>query len=321
MSIQFTPRSFGLGNVLPFGWEPYPGKWGGKIIGHEFTMVGTFKLKSKWIFGKSKHIASSLPALQWREREYWWEGASNGGWTYKGCNDKGDLYRSSPSSLTWGGFKQSRISDVRNENWIEIPGSDVRPASLHRKLLSLKQQQLVAIANSDVKSVKTSPAYKALQRQSQQIKGKYNESKIEMWWAIASKLATNNRELPCAALDRPGIALSGGSGQSGGNFRSRTTASTRRRVLQFDLSMTGFSTHFTATQILETKDGKPSISKFIIPGKPDEWVLSIPDPYLAYWRSRLNQANVEDQTFELESQSKVNQWTQWVARLQNKGLV
>jgi len=111
------------------------------------------------------------------------------------------------------------------------------------------------------------------------------------------------------------MAISGGSGRSGGGFTSLTTNASRRRILQFDLGMVGSATRFTATQVLETIDAKPSISKFIIPGMTDDWCKNVPDRYLAYWRSRLNSANVEDQTNGLESISTVQSWEDWVKHI------
>jgi hypothetical protein len=117
------------------------------------------------------------------------------------------------------------------------------------------------------------------------------------------------------------MAMSGGSGRSGGGFVSLTTSPSRRRILQFDLAIVGRPRSFTATQVLETIDGKPSISKFIIPGKDDHWCKNIPDRYLEYWRSRLNPANVLDQTTELESDGTVQAWENWVEGLRKKNLV
>lgn len=78
------------------------------------------------------------------------------------------------------------------------------------------------------------------------------------------------------------------------------------------MGIEGHAERFTATQILETRDGRPSISKFIVPGLPREWFMNIPEDYLAYWRSRLNLANVEDQTYTLEPRAKVEEWLKWV---------
>lgn len=317
MSIKFEIVSFELGNVLPYGWPPFLGKWSGTIMGHEFTMVGVIKLKSEWKMKKGKHI-NDLSALQWREKEFWFEGTSGGGWIYKGETNKGDLYQSNPTSVTWGGFGQEK-TDVRNYTWISIPGCNIH-STLQNKLLTPLQRGYLTTANSDIQSVKISRDYTRLQRQAN-VRGKRNESEIKMWWLIADKLADKKRMLPCIALDRPGMALSGGSGQSGGGFTSLTTSPTRRRVLQFDLGIVGYGQRFTATQVLETIDGKPSISKYIIPGQDDNWCKNIPDSYLEYWRSRLNPSNVEDQTYILEPQGTIENWSQWVENLKKKNLI
>lgn len=273
-------------------------------MGHEFTMVGVFKLTNNWSF-RTKRDMFTLPALIWKEKEFWWERNTSGGWDYKGETDKGDLYQSAPGSPTWGGFAQGK-TDVRSHNWVSAPGSDIR-TELHTKLFSPSHQSLVNQAKADIALAKQSKTYRQLEAQAN-IRGRRNESELAQWWYLAEKLGTLNRKLPCAALDRPGMALSGGSGQSGGGFVSKTTSPSRRRVLQFDLGMVGSATRFTATQVLETQDANPTISKYIIPGQTDDWCKNIPEEYLAYWRTKLNTANVEDQTTDLEPESALTTW-------------
>jgi len=100
MSIKFENVSFNLGGVLPYGWEPFLGKFGGSIMGHEFTMVGTFKILKHWKMSKGKTV-KDLPLLQWKEKEFWYEGNEGGAsWVYKGETDKGDLYLTAPNSPT-----------------------------------------------------------------------------------------------------------------------------------------------------------------------------------------------------------------------------
>lgn len=306
MSIKLELKSFELGGVAPYGWAPFPGKFNGTIMGHEFTMVGTFKLKAQnSLFGKNAQTLDSLPTLSWREREFWWERNSSGGWDFKGETDKGDLYLSSPGSPTWGGFAQG-VTDIRDQHYLMNPGYNI-DQTLRNKLLTPGQLGLVSAAGAVLMSIKTSSKYKELEKL-KNMPGKRNETETKMAWLVAEKLAEKQLQIPVAALDRPGMALSGGSGQSGGGFKSGSTAPSRRRVLQFDLGITGLGTRFTATQILETQDSKPSISKFIIPGQTDSWCKAIPDKYLEYWRGKLNATDVYDQTTDLEDESVVDQW-------------
>jgi len=321
MSITFELVSFELGGVLPFGWQPFVGKYGVGTIGHEFSMVGTFKIKSGWEMKRGKRV-SNLPALEWREKEFWYQGNLEGTeWTYKGETDKGDLYQSNPKSPTWGGFNQSGSTDPRRHGWVDNPGQDVN-SKLHDKLLTPLQRLMVNTGKSDLIQLKATQPYKdafALHNTS----GNYNKGQLKMWWMAAEHLGhrTRYRNLPCIAVDRPGIALSGGSGASGGGFVSKASGVTRRRILQFDLGIVGNGQRFTATQVLESINGKPSISKFIIPGKDDNWCRNVPDRWLAYWRSRLNSMNVEDQTTEYEGESTIIAWEKWVEQLEKKGLV
>lgn len=315
MSIKFELAAFELGAVLPYGWGNFPGKWNGTIMGHEFTMIGVFKVVSKWDFSKGKS-ATTLPSLRWAEREFWWEGDGLGGWTYKGATDKGDLYTTAPASPTWGGFAQGKTEPFMQE-WVSRPGFGIA-SELRTKLLSPSQQLMVQAAENALRLVKTSLSYTQLQTEKSTARGKRGlEIDNDLWFLCAEKIADKKLKMPCAALDRPGMALSGGSGKSGGGYISKSTSPTRRRALQFDLGIVGNGARFTATQILETCNGKPSISKFIIPGKSDEWVKNIPEDYLAYWRSRLNMNNIHDQDNQLESQETINAWVDW-CKLMNR---
>ncbi|MES2188090.1 MAG: hypothetical protein V4505_26300 [Pseudomonadota bacterium] len=314
MPLKLKLKSFSLGNVLPYGWAPFPGKFGGGIMGHEFTMVGIFELVSEWSFSNSRQIFT-LPLLEWREKEFWWERNGSGEWIYLGETDKGDLYQTAPGSPTWNGFAQGK-NDVRDHTWISKPGSDIAK-TLHMKLFSSAQQGLIATAEGQVATLKGGKKYRDLDAQAN-IQGKRNLSEQSQWWLIAENFASKHTQLPCAALDRPGMAKSGGSGASGGGFKSLTTSASRRRVLQFDLGIQGSATRFSATQVLETNNTEPSISKFIIPGMSDDWVKAIPEEYLAYWRSTLNKDNVEDQDTMLESPELVDAFrpepsTPWVS--------
>lgn len=306
MSIKLELQSFELGGIAPYGWEPLPGNWNGSIMGHEFTMVGVFKLSlQSSLIGKNVQTIDELPTLSWREREFWWEKNSSGSWDFKGETDKGDLYQGSPGSPTWGGFAQG-VTDVRGKMFLSDPGYNIKPL-LRGKLLTLEQAAMASAAGMVIQPLKASPKYKEYEKLSN-TPGKRDEGSLKLWWLVAEKLADKRLRIPVAALDRPGMALSGGSGQSGGGFTSGSTAASRRRVLQFDLGIAGQSKRFTATQILETQDAKPSISKFIMPGQSDDWCRSIPDKYLEYWRGKLNAADVYDQSHELEAEGVTDQW-------------
>ena len=315
MSIKLELQSFELGGIAPYGWEPHPGNWGGSIMGHEFTMVGVFKLSlQSSLIGKSTQTISDLPTLSWREREFWWERNASGSWDFKGETDKGDLYQSNPGSPTWGGFAQG-VTDVRDKMYLSEPGYNIKPL-LRGKLLTMEQAAMVSAAAMTIQPLKMQPKYKEYEKLAN-TPGKRDEGGLKLWWYVAEKLADKRLRIPVAALDRPGMALSGGSGASGGGFTSGSTAPSRRRVLQFDLGIAGLAKRFTATQILETQDAKPTISKFIVPGQSDDWCRNIPENYLAYWRGQLNASDVYVQTHELESESVVNQWVasqpKWVA--------
>lgn len=309
MAIKLKLKKFELGSVLPYGWAPYPGTLP-ETMGHEFTMVATFEFESSF-FGKN--VLFDLPRLNWREKEMWWELGGDGAWAYLGETDKGDLYTSAPNSPTWGGFAQN-INDIRGHGWIYEPGSPIGSA-VRSRLLNPAQQLEISNMTQELATLGRTKKLIDLELLEKK-QGKYNEARIAMAWARIEHFAQRHQPALCSALDRPGMALGGGSGRSGGGFVSKTTSRSRRRVLQFDLGIAGLPQRFTATQVLETQDAKPSISKFIIPGQSDDWCKAIPDDRLAYWRSKLNPDDSSDQDTKLEPQSVIDDYmktnTPWV---------
>ncbi len=181
------------------------------------------------------------------------------------------------------------------------------PNAARARLLSLTQNSIVNAQTLVIDALKKEKKYRDAQTLSTTPK-KRNEGETLMWWLTAERLAEKSQSVIVAALDRPGMAKSGGSGASGGGFTSKTTAPSRRRVLQFSLSVAGSAEIFTATQILETQNSVPSISKFLIPGQSDNWCQAIPDKYLAYWRGHLDLNNVYAQTTDLEAGNLVDLW-------------
>lgn len=125
MSIRFQLAYFRLGGILPYGWANFLGEFNGRIMGHEFTLVGGFRVVSyRQVLRRS---VQPLPHLRWSEREYWWQGRPDGSWEYMGENDKGDLYRSNPRSKTWGGFT-CYGPEPSDGLWLADPGLPVRSA-------------------------------------------------------------------------------------------------------------------------------------------------------------------------------------------------
>jgi hypothetical protein len=98
-------------------------------------------------------------------------------------------------------------------------------------------------------------------------------------------IATNGFEWTIAVTDRPAIGLAGGSGGGGGE--SLVTGNSRRRVIYFDLGFKGSPTRVSATQILESINGTPTIQKFFVPGI-SKAVADNPTN-LAHWRTQLAQ--------------------------------
>ncbi|MCO5547854.1 hypothetical protein L7F22_001306 [Adiantum nelumboides] len=79
-------------------------------------------------------------------------------------------------------------------------------------------------------------------------------------------IANNGFEWTLPAVhDTPALGLNPAAGSHGGGGQSLVTSNTRRRVIYFDLGFKGSPMRVSATQILETVDGKPTIVEFFHP--------------------------------------------------------
>jgi len=67
------------------------------------------------------------------------------------------------------------------------------------------------------------------------------------------------------AVDRPAIGLKPAAGSGGAAGGSLVTTNSRRRVLYFDLGFKGSQPRVTATLILESMNGRPTLHKFLVP--------------------------------------------------------
>jgi hypothetical protein len=94
-------------------------------------------------------------------------------------------------------------------------------------------------------------------------------------------IATNGFEWTIPIDDKPAIGLAGGSGGGGGE--SLVTGNSRRRVIHFDLGFKGNAARVSATQILETINGTPTIHKFFVPGISKDDADNVTK--LASWRT------------------------------------
>ncbi|MFD1968530.1 hypothetical protein SAMN06295900_103248 [Trinickia caryophylli] len=74
-------------------------------------------------------------------------------------------------------------------------------------------------------------------------------------------IARNGFEWDSRIADRPGMGVRGGN--RGGAGESLAVGPSRRRVVHFDLGFSGGSPRVRATQVLETRNGVPTIHKFI----------------------------------------------------------
>ncbi|CAM6083813.1 unnamed protein product [Calypogeia fissa] len=103
-------------------------------------------------------------------------------------------------------------------------------------------------------------------------------------------IANNGFEWTLSITDCPVMELNPKSG--GGESESLVTSNSWRRVMHFEVGFNGTSAKVTATQVLESIEGRPTIQKFFLPGISR--VVANDEQKLALWRSEFGQ---ENQTF------------------------
>ncbi|MBN2126064.1 MAG: hypothetical protein JW821_17330 [Deltaproteobacteria bacterium] len=268
------------------------GEYNGTVFGHEFDFSTIISLKKVKVFKKGKHWLD-VPTLEWREDIHWWEPTGGIGtgddlvWHYRG-NTPVDMFALAPGSKTMFSWNwQATLND--HPRWLKMD-YDIRDNRVKPKVGLDKWQTM---------------------------------SDEEKAFKLAEYYADHNVEFDNKTTDRPGMMKEGGSGKGGGGLPTLANGRSRRRIINFNIGFRGvrYSQRVTCTQILETQDGVPTISKFIIPGLTQDEVIRIGDDYYRYWRSRLNPMNVSDQTFDLEDRSTVDEWLRWTRTLTSRGLI
>lgn len=290
MSLRLTYLKTEIAAVRPYGWAPFLGNYNGTVFGHEFDFKMTYKLSSTFSFKPGKQWLNT-PTLEWKEDIHWFEPEGGEGegddldWKYRGHTPV-DMFKHAPTSLTMSPFNWDATRDAnKHPSWLPFD-------------LDLRDRLKGEIG----------PAVWA--RMDERSKS----------FAFGEYYARHRKELFHGTTDRPGMQIKGGSGRGGGGLETLANGSTRRRVINFDIGLKHCDHHHrsTCTQILETQNGQPTISKFVIPALTFDQFCD--RDYLYYLRTRINPANVRDQSFERESDVVVNRTLEWGADLKRRNL-
>jgi hypothetical protein len=285
MSIRTTiVQAQILPAVRPYGYPPrtYTQSSGAqepihyRTHGHEFDFAVDLNFWSHGIFGRDTTLNFNEDQLTWGERIRWYEPrpyTNNPGpndlWVMKGEDivdfaDAQHRYNVMTVLIGWFG------DDTSRPGWF-LPWEQRRWRDVN--------ETLVAYANP------VPHLGQPTQANRQQMQFEFTR------WLVQNQ----NGDLTTILTDRPGVTkkctLDNGSWQrSGGGGMATLNRWTRRRIVHFTLAAGNIQQ--TATQILETVNGNPTLCKFIIPGLTFQ---ESEDPIrLATYRGQLDTANANN---------------------------
>ena len=268
LSIQANIVSVGIPNVRPYGWLPRVGIGGGATHGHEFD----FKVEIGFVItnsiGGGPTLVFDETQLGWHERIRWYDLVLpvevNREWYFlreDNVNFADAEHRGGTKTVKCGWFGGS-FDPGWWEPWTLRAWCDAA-------------EQLVEGDNPISEYAKLTTDDQRKQ-------------------AVASYFASQKRNLSTIITDRPGLtkrcSVDDGTWiKSGGGGLPTVNRHSRRRVVHFRPCVG--ARFATATQILETVEGEPTINKFVIPG------LTLAESenlqLLELYRSELNRQNVD----------------------------
>ncbi len=299
MSIRVSALLVDIPNVRPYGWDPRKGA-SDKVQGHEFDFMVELQFTKFTKFAIGEFLEFDETALNWNETIRWYE------------PDPYPLVApiptpARPTSISIGQHREhGRPWKMVREDKVDFASSDFR-ASVKtvqggwfgsafepgwwepwksRKWRDAFEPLVVGTCPIDYDGV----AKGEKKPEAQLLKKKL---------AVAKHFQSNNLTLKTYMTDRPGLTKKctsddGGWNKSGGGGMLTLDRHTRRRVVHFNLGLTKLGKTATATQILETVDGVPTINKFIVPGCTVDESESL--PLLAKWRTEIDLINIDNFT-------------------------
>jgi hypothetical protein len=307
--IKATVLLVDIPNIRPYGWAPRPGRSGTKdttVQGHEFDFMVELKFSKK--FGLSDGLEFDTAALSWGERIRW----------YTPDPYPGDV--AAPESYTDTLGRQPGLKwKFVHEDIVDFAAADRRTsvktvqggwfgASFEPAWWDPWKDRFWRDAFEPLLTGPSPIDFAAIE-QKQKGKQKGNDQKAQMKTAkettkaielaVAKHFQSSGTTLKTYMTDRPGLTKlsskdDGSLQNTGGGGMATVARKTRRRVVHFNLGLTSLGKMATATQVLETVGGIPTINKFMVPGCS---ILESEDvALLAKWRRELDTSNINNFT-------------------------
>jgi hypothetical protein len=291
MSIKVNILLLEIPHVRPYGWNPRLYNGVATVQGHEFDLMVELEFRKKFSLFDSLDFDET--ALNWNERIRWYApdpypaaGPLPGSYT--------DTYGRQPG-LKW---------KFQREDVVDFAAADRRDTVKTVKIgwfgmgfdpgwwkpwEQRKWRDVIEQLEPGMCPVN----YDAIAKKEKTDPKKWLAQKL----AVAKYFQSHGQTLKTVLTDRPGLTKQAGSDDGGwsatggGGFLTLNRF-TRRRVVHFNLGITKLGKMATATQVLETVGGTPTINKFLVPGCT---LLESESPnLLARWRTELDTANVDN---------------------------
>jgi hypothetical protein len=286
MGTRISIDTLSLGDVRPYGWPEKKAPDGtADSHGHEFELVVTMSFSKFLSTGKMRlskgdddHViewpqkgvwnpawnvdplCQAMPLLEWKEQIRFYEVDNHGKWTYVG-EYYTDMFALAPRAKTFGGFYPG-IAMAGGNGWCD--------------------PWLTPIANPGMRTLTSRDKPKGYEK----------ASVADRMQMVARMFRDKNERLDAIVTDRPGCTKnpSGAAMGGGGGQTPLTNSSSRCRVIHFSLTFAGTGLPVVyCTQILETKQGVPTICKFVDGRLAPAQVENVANQMK--WRSQLSLTN------------------------------
>lgn len=297
MSIRVSALLVDIPNVRPYGWGARKRDGKDLVHGHEFDFMVELKFTKFTKFAIGEFLEFDETALNWNETIRWYEpdpyplvppapldpSAPPRIGQHRAQGTPWKMVREDVLDFASAEFRGT-VKTVQ-AGWF---GSGHEPAWWDpwklRKWRDAAEPLVIGACPIDFDKV----AKGEKKPQDQLLKKKL---------AVAKHFQSNNLTLKTYMTDRPGLTKKctnddGGWNKSGGGGQLTLDRFTRRRVVHFNIGLTALGKMATATQILETVNGVPTINKFIVPGCTVAESESL--PLLAKWRSEIDLININN---------------------------
>lgn len=298
MSIRVTALLVDIPNVRPYGWTPRPGRALSKddtVQGHEFDFMVELEFSKFTKFGFGEALDFDLEMLSWGERIRWYAPdpyptgiADPESYTDNMGRQPGLKWKFVYEDVVdFASAERRGTVKTVQDGWYGDPGW-WDPWYI-RAWRDVHEPLILGTRPVDFDAIKNKEKDKTAKGQA--------KSKLAIQLAVAKHFMDGKTTLKTIMTDRPGLTKKskiddGSKQQTGGGGMSTLARQTRRRVVHFTLGLTKLGKLATATQVLETVGGIPTINKFMVPGCTLQ--DSEDEALLAKWRREMDKANINN---------------------------